>query len=224
MKFTDFILNELRVIYMKLSEIESKDHKGEQPTELDGEITHDLIEILADDGITADMLLKTAMELYFPHPGIETQELAEERFKKELKIALSDPNLCILIYSGILLEREGVAGRLPNISVSSYEKDLTFIIADEVIGMSIAKYISGDKGMFEYVRFDKEKPGILSKMGPFMDDVIAGLIGGVSANMYTRGMAEADIDDSESENKPDKKRKHNRNIGSGASVGGVIAG
>ncbi|HJH29328.1 MAG TPA: alpha-ribazole phosphatase CobZ [Methanosarcinaceae archaeon] len=205
---------------MKLSEIESKDHKGDQPSELEGEITHDIIDILEDDGITADMLLKTAMELYFPHPGIETQELAEERFRKELKIALSDPNLCILIYSGILLEREGIAGTLPNISVSSYEKDLTFIIADEVIGMSIAKYISGDKGMFEYVRFDKEKPGILSKMGPFMDDVIAGLIGGVSANMYTRGMAEADTDDSEPKNKPDKKKKQS----SSASVGGVVAG
>lgn len=58
---------------------------------------------------------------------------------------------------------------------------------DEVIGMSIAKYISGDKGIFEYVRFDKLKPGILSKLGPFMDDVVAGLIGGASANMYSRG-------------------------------------
>ncbi|MDF1534548.1 MAG: phosphatidylglycerophosphatase A, partial [Methanosarcinaceae archaeon] len=124
------------------------------------------------------------------------------------------------IYSGVLLEREGVAGTLPNISVNSYEKDLTFIIADEVIGMSIAKYISGDKGMFEYVRFDKEKPGILSKMGPFMDDVIAGLIGGVSANMYTRGMAEADTDDVESKDEPEKKKK----TSSSASVGGVIAG
>ena len=57
--------------------------------------------------------------------------------------------------------------------------------------MSISKYISGDKGMFEFVRFDKKKPGLLSTLGPFMDDVIGGLIGGVSANMYTRAMAEA---------------------------------
>ncbi|HJH31844.1 MAG TPA: alpha-ribazole phosphatase CobZ [Methanosarcinaceae archaeon] len=204
---------------MKLSKIESKDHKGDQPHELEGEITHDILDILEDDGITVDMLLDTAMKLYVPHPGIETRELAENRFTKELKIALSDPNLCILIYSGILLEREGIAGTLPNISISSYEKDLTFIIADEVIGMSIAKYISGDKGMFEYVRFDKEKPGILSKMGPFMDDVIAGVIGGVSANMYTRGMAEVSTgDDDETKIEPEKKKKHRTNIG------GVIAG
>ncbi|MGP8336980.1 MAG: alpha-ribazole phosphatase CobZ [Methanosarcinaceae archaeon] len=206
---------------MKLSEIKSRNHKGDQPNEPEGEITHDILDILENDGITVDVLLDTAMKLYFPHPGIETQELAEKMFRKELKIALSDPNLCILIYSGILLEREGLAGTLPNISASSYEKDLTFIIADEVIGMSIAKYISGDKGMFEYVRFDKEKPGILSKMGPFMDDVIAGVIGGVSANMYTRSIADASTDnddDDETKNEPEKKKKYS------SKIGGVIAG
>ena len=46
--------------------------------------------------------------------------------------------------------------------------------------------MGGYKGLFDYVRYDKAKPGILSRLGPFMDDVVAGLIGGVSANMYTR--------------------------------------
>ncbi|WMW25245.1 alpha-ribazole phosphatase CobZ [Methanolobus sediminis] len=176
---------------MKLSDIESKDLKKNQSKELEGEITRDIIEILEEEGITVRMLVDAALELYAPHPGIETRELAEEKFLRELDIAVSDPNLCLLIYSGILLEKEGLEGRLPNISRSSYEKDLTFIIADEVLGMSISKYISGDKGMFEFVRFDKQKPGILAELGPFMDDIIGGLIGGVSANMYTRAMAEA---------------------------------
>ncbi|WP_406661543.1 alpha-ribazole phosphatase CobZ [Methanolobus sp. ZRKC3] len=176
---------------MKLSDIESKNLKKDQAEELEGEITHDIIEILENEGITVNMLADSAMELYAPHPGIETRELAQARFLEELDIALSDPNLCMLVYSGILLEREGKAGTLPNISKSSYERDLTFLIADEVLGMSIANYISGDKGTFEFVRFDKKKPGLLSTLGPFMDDVIGGLIGGVSANMYTRAMAEA---------------------------------
>ncbi|TQD24405.1 alpha-ribazole phosphatase CobZ [Methanolobus vulcani] len=176
---------------MKLSDIESKDLKKNQSKELEGEITRNIIEILEEEGITVQMLVDAALELYAPHPGIETRELAEKKFLRELDIAVSDPNLCLLIYSGILLEKEGKEGRLPNISRSSYEKDLTFIIADEVLGMSISKYISGDKGMFEFVRFDKQKPGILAELGPFMDDIIGGLIGGVSANMYTRAMAEA---------------------------------
>lgn len=186
---------------MKLSDIDSQDLKKGQPKELDGEITSDIIDVLEEEGITVDMLVDTALELYAPHPGLETREIAEERFRRELEIAVSDANLCLLIYSGILLERDGEKGKLPNISRSSYEKDLTFIIADEVIGMSIAKYISGDKGIFEFVRFDKQKPGILSKLGPFMDDIIGGLIGGVSANMYTRGMADAADSGKKLENK-----------------------
>ena len=122
---------------MKLSDIESQDLKKDQPEELEGVVTHDILDVLGQEGITVDMLVDSAMGLYFPHPGIETRELAEKVFKRELKIALSDPNLCLLIYSGILLEREGIKGQLPNVSKSSYEKDLTFIVADEVLGTSL---------------------------------------------------------------------------------------
>lgn len=199
---------------MKLSDIKSNDMKKDQSKELEGDVPLDIRDILAEEGITVQMLIDTALELYVPHPGIETREKAEEVFLGELNLALSDPNLCLLIYSGILLEQEGRRGHLPNISRKSYERDLTFIIADEVLGMSISRYISGDKGTFEFVRFDKQKPGILSKLGPFMDDVIGGLIGGVSANMYTRSMAEAGL---KNEKESEKKNKSSDNTG-------VIAG
>jgi alpha-ribazole phosphatase CobZ len=76
----------------------------------------------------------------------------------------------------------------PNLKQADYDNDLTCLIADEVLGMSIAKYVGGYKGVFDYVRYDKAKPGILGRLGPFMDDVVAGLIGGVSSNMYTRAV------------------------------------
>lgn len=148
----------------------------------------DIMDVLNGIGIGLDDVVSTALELYFPHPGVETREKAEARFREELNIALSDPNLALLIYAGVLLESEGVSQNLPNIRQSDYDNDLTCLIADEVIGLSIAKYIGGYKGMFDYVRYDKAKPGILGKLGPFMDDVIGGLIGGVSANMYTRAV------------------------------------
>ncbi len=198
---------------MKLSDIDAPDLKKGQAKELEGDITHSIVDILEEEGITVDMLVDTGLALYAPHPGLETREIAEKRFRDELDLAISDPNLCMLIYSGILLEHEGRQGRLPNISRSSYERDLTFIIADEVIGMSIAKYISGDKGMFEFVRFDKQKPGILSELGPFMDDVIGGLIGGVSANMYTRALADL------AKKQKSEQKNEDRDVN-----GGVIAG
>ncbi|MCE8423378.1 MAG: alpha-ribazole phosphatase CobZ [Candidatus Methanoperedens sp.] len=172
---------------MKLSEIKREKKKKNQPKKLKDPFSKSMITIFKDAGISIETLVSTAMELYVPHPGVETKDVAEKVFLRELKHALDDPNLCILIYSGMLLEKEGEKGELPGMSKETFEKDLTFLIVDEVIGMSIAKYISGDKGIFEYVRFDKLKPGVLSKLGPFMDDVIAGLIGGASANMYSRG-------------------------------------
>ncbi|MDM7933861.1 MAG: alpha-ribazole phosphatase CobZ [Methanothrix sp.] len=148
----------------------------------------DIRDLLRDAGITEDEIVSAAMALYIPHPGVETRDRAEAVFRQEMEIALSDPNLSLLIYAGLLLEREGEGERLPGISSSDYRRDLTYLIADEVLGISIAKYIGGYKGLFDYVRYDKAKPGILSELGPFMDDVIAGLIGGVSANMYTRAV------------------------------------
>ena len=171
---------------MKLSSLKGKKKKN-QPKKIDDKNTKSIMSVLEDAGLSEDVLVSAAMELYVPHPGVENRDIAERVFKRELKLALSDPNLSILLYAGLLLEKEGEKGELPGMNKKTFDKDLTFLIVDEVIGMSIAKYISGDKGIFEYVRFDKLKPGILSKLGPFMDDVIAGLIGGASANMYSRG-------------------------------------
>jgi alpha-ribazole phosphatase CobZ len=170
---------------MKLSNI--KNEKKKKNGDVDNSYTIGIMKVLEEADLPEEVLVSAAMELYVPHPGVETKEIAQAVFKRELKHALSDPNLCILLYAGMLLEKAGEKGELPGMNKETFNKDLTFLIVDEVIGMSIAKYISGDKGIFEYVRFDKLKPGILSKLGPFMDDVIAGLIGGASANMYSRG-------------------------------------
>ncbi|MEA3324384.1 MAG: alpha-ribazole phosphatase CobZ [Euryarchaeota archaeon] len=148
----------------------------------------DIFETLNKYGITEDAITDAAMELYIPHPGIETEQLARGTFKRELDFALSDPNLCILIYAATLLEEEGENDRLPGITVQEFKRDPVYLIADEVLGIAIAKYIGGYKGMFEFTRFDQNKPGILGKLGPFLDDAIAGLIGGVSSNMYSRSL------------------------------------
>jgi alpha-ribazole phosphatase CobZ len=148
----------------------------------------DIRDILQSRGITMDNIVSTAFELYFPHPGVETREKAEAIFRRELNLALSDPNLALLIYAAVLLEAEGEKKNLPNLRQPDYDCDLACLIADEVLGMSIAKYIGGYKGVFDYVRYDKAKPGILGTLGPFMDDAIGGLIGGVSSNMYTRAV------------------------------------
>ncbi len=170
-------------------------HKGEREFNVKNEYTQkvvlkmDIRETLQALGITIDDIINTAMMLWAPHPGVETMDKARRIFNDELSHSFLDPNVSILIYIGIALERDARDGLIPNLDRHTYCNDLTRLIADEVLGMSIAMYVGGYKGHFDYVRFDNAKPGILSKLGPFMDDVIAGLIGGVSANMYDRGMA-----------------------------------
>jgi phosphatidylglycerophosphatase A len=65
------------------------------------------------------------------------------------------------------------------------------LVADELLGMTIANYIAGAKGIFEFIRFDQAKPGILKKLGPIVNDAVGGLIAGVSSNMYTKAISEA---------------------------------
>ncbi len=67
------------------------------------------------------------------------------------------------------------------------------LVADELIGIAIATYIGGSRGMFEFVRFDQAKPGILKQLPPLTNDAIGALVAGASSNVYTRALKTAGI-------------------------------
>lgn len=81
-------------------------------------------------------------------------------------------------------EDEARTGRIPNLTVERF-LGRPGLVADELLGMTIANYIAGARGIFEFVRFDQIKPGILSKLGPIVNDAIGGLVAGCSSNMYS---------------------------------------
>lgn len=62
------------------------------------------------------------------------------------------------------------------------------LVADELLGMTIANYIAGVRGIFEFIRFDQAKPGILKDLGAITNDAIGGLISGVSSNVYSSAL------------------------------------
>jgi phosphatidylglycerophosphatase A len=62
------------------------------------------------------------------------------------------------------------------------------LVSDELLGMTIATYIAGAKGIFEGIQFDQAKLGILKKLGPISNDAIGELIAGASSNMYTNAL------------------------------------
>ncbi len=143
-----------------------------------------IVRRLEERGILVGDITAAWQELFVPHPGIEDREKAGEIFKTILENAFGDINVCSLVLAGMRLEEDGKADLIPGIK-DEFKLDAVNILADEIIGMAIAEYIGGTRARFEYVRYDRAKPGILGTLGPFMDDTICGIIAGVSSKLYS---------------------------------------
>jgi len=143
-----------------------------------------LLEYLEAKGITLKDLIDTALEFFVPHPGVETKEEAARLLEEEFNVALSDINVSSLEVASFVLQEEAYAGRIPGLSRERF-LGRPGLVADEMLGLAIASYIGGARGIFEFTRFDVTKPGILQKLGPIANDAIGGLIAGVSSNVYT---------------------------------------
>lgn len=148
-----------------------------------------LLKYLEEKGVMLNDLINTALELFVSHPGVETKDEAAKLLKEELLEALSDVNISCFIVACFCLEEEAKQGLVPGLSVERF-RGRPGLVADELLGMTIANYIAGAKGIFEFIRFDQAKPGILKKFGPITNDAIGGLIAGVSSNMYTRVLSQ----------------------------------
>jgi len=149
-----------------------------------------LLKFLEKNGITLQDLIDTALEFYVPHPGVETKEKAEELLREEFLDVLSDVNIATLEVMCFRAQEDAEAGLIPGLSVERF-KGRPGLVADELMGLAIANYIAGVKGVFEFTRFDQAKPGILKKLGAITNDGIGGLVAGVSSNMYTRAFRDA---------------------------------
>jgi len=136
-------------------------------------------ERLAVKGAAIDAILDAAMALYVPH-GMSAEDARTSLSQKVAK-AFADPNVSSLLLSAVLLEEELYWKR----KNSEIADDPVFLLADEIIGMAIAEYIGGTCARFEFTRYDQKKPGVLSMLGPFLDDAVAGLIAGCTSRLYS---------------------------------------
>jgi len=125
------------------------------------------------------------MEIYHPNPDWDTARL-KEMFHSLLMIYSKDINASSLIQAAIELEKLGNKDMICSMPRGMFATDPIHLIADEILGMQLAQYISGTRGIFEFHRFDRHKPGIIGELGPFMDDIICGLVGGIMSSIYTR--------------------------------------
>jgi len=146
-----------------------------------------LLKYLEEKGVTLKDLIDAALELFVPHPGVETKEKATELLREEFFDALSDVNVSCLEVACFRAEEDAQAGLIPSLTKERF-MGRPGLVADELLGMTIASYIAGVRGIFEFIRFDQAKPGILKKLGPISNDAIGGLVAGVSSNVYTRAL------------------------------------
>jgi len=149
-----------------------------------------LLRYLEGKGIGMMNLIETALELFVPHPGVQTREEASIILREELYDALSDVNVSCLEVACFRAEEDAQSGLIPGLTKERF-LGRPGLVADELLGMTIASYVAGARGIFEFIRFDQAKPGILKKLGPISNDAIGGLIAGVSSNMYTHALRHA---------------------------------
>jgi len=149
-----------------------------------------LLRYLEERGVTLKDMIDAALEMFVPHPGVETKDKAAKLLKEEFFEALSDVNVSCLEVACFRAEEDAKSGLIPGLTKERF-MGRPGLVADELLGMTIANYIAGAKGIFEFIRFDQAKPGILKKLGPIVNDAVGGLIAGVSSNMYTKAISEA---------------------------------
>jgi alpha-ribazole phosphatase CobZ len=143
-----------------------------------------LLVYLEKRGVTLKDMVEAALELFVPHPGVEDERKATEIILEQFREALLDVNVSTLVVACYRAEEDAKAGLIPNLTRERFV-GRPGLVTDELLGMTIADYIAGAKGVFEFIRFDQKKPGILAKLGPITNDAVGGLIAGCSSNMYS---------------------------------------
>jgi len=134
-------------------------------------------DILGKLKVTKKDLEISAFKLHIPD-GLDKKK-AGAKFRLLLEKYLNDINILSLLWAGYLLH-EKLGKEMPEIN----KDDPVNLVADEILGMSIANYIGGTNAIFNFRRYDTEKPGILTKLDPVLDDIVGGLIAGIMTKIY----------------------------------------
>lgn len=137
-----------------------------------------IMDYIEELGIKIDDLVHAGMELCV---GVEINMELHNKLRLQILKSLEDLNVVSFIIAGIRLEEDYAKHRIHGIDV---DDDPAYLYSDEVLGMSIANQIAGTKAIFNFKRYDEEKPGIISELGPVLDDVFAGLVAGCMSKIF----------------------------------------
>lgn len=126
-----------------------------------------ILDRLEERGINVEDLVNSAFKL-----STKEDEKKKNQLREEIRDQLNDKNIKTL-FEAVL--------RLNDFKDLN---DAASLVSDEMIGIEISEYIYGRRAFFNYVRYDKNKPGIISQLDPFLDDAISALIGGCMTKIF----------------------------------------
>ena len=111
-----------------------------------------------------------------PVPGVPVEE-AVTLARRLLEAWLRDPNVAAVIVAAGELEVRGASGTLPGVPREWYQEDSPGIVADELLGMTLAEYLAGTRGVMAMVWLERlKKKGLLGpEPGVFEDDIVMAL-------------------------------------------------
>ena len=141
-------------------------------------ISFGILDYMKAEGVTIDALVDAGMELLV---GVKDSQRLRKKLKKQLLKSLEDLNVIALIMSAIRCEDDFQRNRIREVDISD---DPAYLYTDEVLGIAIANQIAGTKATFNFKRYDEEKPGIIAKLGPMVDDIFAGLVAGCMSKIF----------------------------------------
>lgn len=149
-----------------------------------GKRPKDFLTRLDEMGAGESEMWEAASALYVPNPDWDVETI-REMFCRHLSVLRKDINVNAIVSAAINMEAMGTRDEMFGLDGGRFMEDPVHLVADELLGMSLSQYIAGTKGLFEYIRYDKKKPGVLGTLGPFLDDIVASLIGGIMSRIYT---------------------------------------
>jgi phosphatidylglycerophosphatase A len=85
--------------------------------------TPPLLTYLETKGITLQALIDCALEMYVPHPGIETEEKATAALKEEFLDVLGDVNISILEWAAFHAQEDAENGLIPGLRRNASKAD-----------------------------------------------------------------------------------------------------
>lgn len=135
------------------------------------------LERLDDAGVTLDAMWEAALIMVPDHRWDEGRMM--KMFKEKMRSLTDDMNVNALVQAAIYLDDMGRSNGLRGLDKERYLEDPDPLMADEQIGKDLAEHICGVRGVVEYLRYERNRPGIIASIGSFLDDVVSALSGSV---------------------------------------------